>query len=787
MKINLFTIFTVLYFAVVNQMWAKDGPSEEKEPLSYYINLNPLSGTNFCLRTNITVQFTSNMPAGTSYYAELMRGTTVVANQWGSSTTLNIFPYDESLITYGTDYYIRVRSGSTYSANSPYLTLGEITSVNIADEAGYNDPTNFTLCNGATKKLNVQTYRLNNILSNPDNTTYKWYKNNVLLSGETGKSILVSNSGSYKVEVTQAGCKPNIQKSVSNSTTGLLFTAVIIEGEDVICNGLSKRMLVNYNSQTSTYKWYKDGAIIPGANAQSYTTTSSGSYYSEVTETGCGVSKSYNSPKLTFSNSIFPKVSNSGDSTLCSGEFVVLSCKNLEDKNLPYTYQWQNDGVDMTGSTQINLIVYQPGKYRLKISQGSCTSFSKEYKFERVSQHAKPIIVSNYDSVCVGTIRMRSEQTESDPMNGNIVWGRGGNWYKDNVLVASYGYAWYEANTSGTYKLVVGAGTPCENTSDEKVIVIGQLSKPIIRAPIKNICGSSDYVDLRFFNPEGNMSSFTYKWKKDGNYISGATSQGHLAFTSGSYQLEVSNGLCTALSDPVIVTQSSTPSLQLEAQNLDLYCSNGLSFLKASRITNAFVTPYNPLTWYRNGTILPSETLTTIYTNVPGNYYFAYNNTGCSGVSNTVSVTSGPPTGFSVSPPLTEIEQGSSAIVQIASCSGEIKWYDAASGGTLIYTGNPYTTPSLTVNTSYWVTCEVGQCESTRVKVDVIVGGCPNAINHNGVPVLAKEYKAGQYINASVNLPTNVRYNAGKAIILSPGFEVGANETFEAVIGGCND
>ena len=50
-----------------------------------------------------------------------------------------------------------------------------------------------------------------------------------------------------------------------------------------------------------------------------------------------------------------------------------------------------------------------------------------------------------------------------------------------------------------------------------------------------------------------------------------------------------------------------------------------------------------------------------------------------------------------------------------------VKWYDAATGGSLLFTGNPFTTPTLTATTSYWVTQTTGGCESARVKVDVTI------------------------------------------------------------------
>ena len=50
-----------------------------------------------------------------------------------------------------------------------------------------------------------------------------------------------------------------------------------------------------------------------------------------------------------------------------------------------------------------------------------------------------------------------------------------------------------------------------------------------------------------------------------------------------------------------------------------------------------------------------------------------------------------------------------------------IKWYDASTGGNLLFTGNPFTTPTLTAATSYWVTQTTGGCESTRTQVTVSI------------------------------------------------------------------
>jgi hypothetical protein len=62
-------------------------------------------------------------------------------------------------------------------------------------------------------------------------------------------------------------------------------------------------------------------------------------------------------------------------------------------------------------------------------------------------------------------------------------------------------------------------------------------------------------------------------------------------------------------------------------------------------------------------------------------------------------------------------------------CAGGIlKWYDAATGGTQVGTGSPFTTPSISSTTSYWVSCtSAAGCEGPRTQVTATIVPFPNA------------------------------------------------------------
>jgi hypothetical protein len=56
---------------------------------------------------------------------------------------------------------------------------------------------------------------------------------------------------------------------------------------------------------------------------------------------------------------------------------------------------------------------------------------------------------------------------------------------------------------------------------------------------------------------------------------------------------------------------------------------------------------------------------------------------------------------------------GAVVLKATASTGGSIKWYSALTGGTALFTGNVYTTPSIAATTTYYIAAAAGTCEST--------------------------------------------------------------------------
>lgn len=76
---------------------------------------------------------------------------------------------------------------------------------------------------------------------------------------------------------------------------------------------------------------------------------------------------------------------------------------------------------------------------------------------------------------------------------------------------------------------------------------------------------------------------------------------------------------------------------------------------------------------------------------------------------------------------------GATAALTAPTSVGETRWYTFASGGSPFHTGTSFTTPALTITTTYHVAVFVDDCESTRTPVVVTVTDCAT----NQPPVIA--------------------------------------------------
>jgi len=122
-------------------------------------------------------------------------------------------------------------------------------------------------------------------------------------------------------------------------------------------------------------------------------------------------------------------------------------------------------------------------------------------------------------------------------------------WYMNGAALPGETNYFLEAGTSGDYTVSITLG-PNTVISDPVALVVNDSPVAQILTPSSTAIPSGGFILLSAAPTSGSQ----YQWYLNGNAISGATSATYDAPYFGAYTLEVFNGTCYAVSDPVTLT-----------------------------------------------------------------------------------------------------------------------------------------------------------------------------------------------------------------------------------------
>ena len=224
------------------------------------------------------------------------------------------------------------------------------------------------------------------LVSNLDAEAFiiKWFKDNVELTGETGSSLVVSESGLYTIDAQLIGSLCNVNDSIrveyfpdvdedTNAPENLsacndggkatfnleLNTTAILDGLDA-------------DDYTVTYHTSEADAEA-GANALplSYENTSTPqTVYARIVEDGnpCYAVKSF-----TLRVDALPDFSIGEDFTACEGTNSTIEVIAVNFDDTVATYAWTKDGVALTNVTK-SIVVTESGVYEVTVTNGNCVA-----------------------------------------------------------------------------------------------------------------------------------------------------------------------------------------------------------------------------------------------------------------------------------------------------------------------------------------------------------------------------------------------------------------------------
>ncbi|HRO38433.1 MAG TPA: gliding motility-associated C-terminal domain-containing protein [Flavobacteriales bacterium] len=226
---------------------------------------------------------------------------------------------------------LQVTQAGSYSVNVTALGCSNSGQVDVAfNPLPQVDLGNDTaLCNGTT--LSIDAFC--------PGCTYLWQ------DGSTAPTFLVSQPGTYWVDVTANNCRASDTLHVAYKPVPSVF----LGNDTAICTGES--LLLDATTPGATYQWQD------ASTGSTFAATSAGSYQVTVDLNGCTAQDA-----VVVSVDPMPTVDLGGDQIVCPGTVATF------DASTPgATYLWNN------GTSGPTLTSDQPGTYSVDVTVASCT------------------------------------------------------------------------------------------------------------------------------------------------------------------------------------------------------------------------------------------------------------------------------------------------------------------------------------------------------------------------------------------------------------------------------
>jgi gliding motility-associated-like protein len=532
------------------------------------------------------------------------------------------------------------------------------------------------------------------------------------LSSTTGSSVTADPSTTTTYTVT--GTDVNGCKNTATATVTVNPLPTVSVNSPTICLGSSATLTATTNATSPQFSWTPGSATTPGITVTPSTSTN---YTVTVTNgvTGCIRTAT---GTVTINP---PATSNAGaPQTICSGEQISLSGFASGNAN------WTTSGTGSFSPTSSKLdAVYSPsaadisaGAVTLTLTAadpdgaGPCTTVDAT-----VVMTINPLAIvsaGTSQTVCSG-----NSITLSGAISGgatSATWtAPSGSFSNPNALNTTY----TPSITSGSVILTLTSNDPpgpCGPATS--TVVINVNPKPAVNVSVSTLCSGSN-ATIKATPTTGSVNDYNYIWTVPSGFTNPGNVSTFSSSTIGTYTVIITNKTTNCPSSPVSGTLTSNPLLADPIVTNGSRCGAGTVVLSATADVDEVID------WYVNSTT--TTKLSTGFTYTTGNlsapsvttYWVEARHSilGCK--SARVPVTA---TVYAIPPAPTPVNASScgpgSITLSATGCTGgTYNWYSASTGGTLLYTGNSYTT-TVSATTSFWVSCtSADNCEGPRAEV----------------------------------------------------------------------
>ncbi len=267
---------------------------------------------------------------------------------------------------------------------------------------------------------------------------YQWYKNGILITGATLRSITIKDSGSYLVKINNGTCE-NISLAAIIKVLAIP-DATITKSNLAFCVGDSCVISVP-QGPSYAYQWYKNGILITGATLRSITIKDSGSYFVRINNGACE----------NISLATIIKVLAIPDATIISSNlaFCAGDSANLQAKAISgFIYAWfRNDSIIPNASLP-SLKIFNAGRYHVNISNGVCNQSGNDIVIKVNPLPSVPFITRDKQTLAASTAFQYQ-------------------WFKDGLIIPAAQSQSFTPISDGKYYVKITDANGCSNVSLE--------------------------------------------------------------------------------------------------------------------------------------------------------------------------------------------------------------------------------------------------------------------------------------------------------------------------------
>lgn len=287
----------------------------------------------------------------------------------------------------------------------------------------------------------------------------------------------------------------------------------------------------------------------------------------------------------------------------------------------------------------------------------------------------------------------------------------------------------------GTWTITMTAGNACGTATITRTIVVDTIPTVIMTAnPLE---GCTPVVVATTNNSVG--GNLSYQWFIDGILTYTTQTIPNQTFTAPAGNSPVNHTIRLRVSNhcgvkDTIVTIIVHPLVQaIIAPATSTICEGSTVTFTQSSLGDQLTYSWN----FGNGNTSTSATPPAQTYATAGSYTVTLTVTGYCGTSTATATVTVNPIPATPTVAGASICAGSSTTLTATAPGGTYQWYNAAVGGTLLQTGNSYTTPVLGATTNYYVQTTVLGCTSPRTIVTVTVNPTPVAPTALGTTICA--------------------------------------------------